>query len=125
MAFSSVVLPEPVPPEISTFRRALAAICRKRDSGSDRVPRRTMSSSPIERCGNLRIDRCGAVEGQRRQQDVDAAAVGEAGHRRSGSIRRRAGRPRRRCLGDVDHVLVVAEARRHLSSLPWRSTQTL
>ena len=80
-ALSSVVLPLPVPPEIRMLRRALDAGAQERRSISGViVPMSTQvvhRAAAVRRSGGWRRQR--AVEGQRRDDGVDAAAVGQAG----------------------------------------------
>ena len=56
MALSNMVLPEPVPPAISTFSRARAAMPSKRPTPEVMVPFSTISVSPSRWRENLRIE---------------------------------------------------------------------
>src|SRR5260370_38539055 len=55
-ALSSVVLPEPVPPEIKTLRRQREAIFSTVAIADDMLCWRAMMSSVIDRLANLRIE---------------------------------------------------------------------
>ena len=74
--FSSVVLPAPVPPETMTFSRQATAASRKSSIGCVSASRSTRSCAPSDRCGSGG-SRGRAVEGQRRDDGVDARAVGQ------------------------------------------------
>ena len=81
---SVVVLPEPVPPETKMFRRASTQARRKSNMSGVAVPNRTRSST-VNGDGRELPDRDHRPdERQRRDDRVDAGAVGEAGvdHRR-------------------------------------------
>ena len=124
-AFSSVVLPEPVPPLTSRLRRAATAVRSSSRSSASKVPRATSSSGsgPDAREAADRHRR--AVDRQRRDHDVHPRAVGEpaVGHRAElvdpapdrseDALDRRRGAPRSR--------VKPTSAR---SSRPRRSTQT-
>ena len=78
-AFNSVVLPEPVPPEIRILTRQRAAMSRNCAICSDKFLLPTIMSSVIFCLGNLRIEMVPPFKHQRRQHDIDAAAIGEPG----------------------------------------------
>ena len=59
MALSRVVLPEPVPPEMMTFSRAWAAICRIRATGRVIAPSSTSVAKSIRCLLNLRMEMYG------------------------------------------------------------------
>ena len=90
MALSSVVLPEPVPPETSTFRRAAAAmessLATPTRHGAVCDHRRQMQ--PL--VGKFADRDAGAIDRQWGQDGVDAAAVGKPriDHRARLSMRR-------------------------------------
>ena len=79
MMFSSVVLPELVPPEISTFRRALTQRSRKSAVSGVREPSLTRSSEVKPAVRELPDREQRAGQRQRRQHGVHAAAVRQAG----------------------------------------------
>ena len=56
IAFRVVVLPEPVPPEITMLSRQAAAIFKSRARASEMLPWRAMESSVIVFFANLRIE---------------------------------------------------------------------
>ena len=87
-----VVLPEPVPPETKMFRRASTHARRKSNMSAVAVPNRMRSSTVNGEAENFRMVMTGPDQRQRRDDGVDAGAVGQAGvdHRRS--TRRRGGR---------------------------------
>ena len=76
---SVVVLPEPVPPQISSVQRAATARPRKSSSGGVERPVREQvrGREPARAEAADREQR--AVERERRQHDVHARAVGQAG----------------------------------------------
>ena len=83
-AFSSVVLPEPVPPEMRMLSSARTQRSRKSTASALNVPLRIRSSSCSRFFANFRIVISAPGERERRDDDVDAAAVREArvDHRR-------------------------------------------
>ncbi len=112
MALSSVVLPEPVPPEMRTLRRAATIAFSTSATWAGTLPISISRSMLIGTLANLRIDSSGAVDRQRRDDRVDAAAVGQAGvdHRR-GFVDPPADR-RDDLLDDPEQVPLVLEAHR-------------
>src|SRR5258708_34260235 len=79
-ALSSVVLPEPVPPEIKTLRRQREAIFSTVAIADDMLCWRAMMSSVIDRLANLRIE----IEGP----SMARGGAGEVG--RAPTVERRA-----------------------------------
>ena len=78
-AFSSEVLPEPVPPATMTLRLRNTQISRKRRAASVMAPY-FMSCSTVRRSlGKRRMRDADAAARGRRQDGADAAAVGQAG----------------------------------------------
>ena len=122
-----VVLPEPVPPEMMTFSRQRAAISRIRATGRRHraeVDQLVEVDLPL---GELADREAGAVERQRREDDVDAAAVGAGGHRPCGLLSSIAAADGGGdALGDVGEVLRRrGSGRRSGTTLPRCSTKTL
>ena len=75
--FSSVVLPEPVPPEIRTLQRQRPITCEHaRAFGRDRAEADQVLELQLV-LAELTNGERGAVERQRRRDDVDAGAVGQ------------------------------------------------
>ena len=139
-ALSVVVLPEPVPPLMSTLQRARTALLRAgRAAAAAHVPLATRSSGPKPRGRKRRIVRTEPSSASGGDDDVDARAVGQprvaqrlglvdaAPERREDALDRvaqvgLAGEARRRrldapvaldphLLGAVDHDLVDARGR--------------
>ena len=92
-ALSMVVLPEPVPPEMMTFMRLAPAILSTVAIFSDIEPKPFIMSSVIGFSENLRIEMAVPRKRQRRDDDVDAAAVLEAGVAQRRGLVDRGGRP--------------------------------
>jgi hypothetical protein len=59
MTFSNVVLPEPVPPEITTLRRAFTTARNNSTNDSLSVPKRTKSAGVNASTAKRRIDNTG------------------------------------------------------------------
>ena len=78
-AFSSVVLPEPVPPQTSRLQRRRTARPSSSASGAVSVPLATSSSGVKPRRRKRRIVEHRPVERERRDHHVHARAVGQAG----------------------------------------------
>ena len=76
---SVVVLPEPVPPETKMLRRASTHARRKSNISAVAVPNRIRSSTVNGDAENFRIVMTGPDQRQRRDDRVDAGAVGQAG----------------------------------------------
>ncbi len=120
---SSVVLPEPVPPEMMMFSRALMAPSSSITiSGVKALV--VQQVFELERVGAEAANRdAGAVEGQRRNDRVHAGAVRQAGVDHRADFVDAAADLRHDAVDDLHQVLVVAELRRSVfSSLPRRST---
>ena len=95
-ALSSVVFPEPVPPEISMFSRACTQPASRSTISVVSAPFAISCSIVSLRAESAdREDR--SVERQRRNDRVDARAVGQDGRRPSATTRRRDGRRGSRC----------------------------
>ena len=110
IAFSKVVLPEPVPPEIRMLSRERAAICSKRaiaPTNSVGVP---SLSSVMALLWKLADRNRAAVEHERRQHDVDPAAVGEARIDHRARLVDAAADRGGDALSDADEMLGVAKA---------------
>ena len=102
---SVVVFPEPVPPQISSVQRARTARPRKSSSGGASVPAATSSRGVNPRGRKRRMVEHRPVERQRREHDVHARAVGQAGvAERLGLVRA----PAERREDALDHVAQVA-----------------
>ena len=104
-------MPEPVPPEIRMLARICAAILQKPRHRLRQVP---LPHHDIERdvlLGEF-ADRDGAaIQHDRRQHDVDAAAVGEPGVDQRARLVDAAADRRGDALRDIDDMLHVAEPR--------------
>ena len=87
-----VVLPEPVPPDTKMFRRASTQARRKSNMSAVAVPNRMRSSTVNGEAENFRIGDDRADQRQRRDDGVDAGAVGQAGVDHRATTRRRGGR---------------------------------
>ena len=74
-AFSSVVLPEPVPPLIRMLRRAATSSRSSAISSAGTEPRSISSSGPGRRFVKRRIEIVTPVDRQRRDDHVDPRAV--------------------------------------------------
>ena len=96
MTLSVVVLPEPVPPEMTMLRRPSTQALRKSRTAGEKVPKAIRSASLKRVLGELADREHRAVERDRRDDGVDAGAVGEPGVDQRAAPRRRGGRPARR-----------------------------
>ena len=107
--FSSVVLPEPVPPEMMMFSRAFIAPSISASISGVNALKRSRSSLVRGREPNIRIVTDRAVERQRGDDRVEPRAVGQPGvdHRRG--LVDPAADPRDDPVDDLEQVLVVAE----------------
>ena len=76
-AFSSVVLPDPVPPDTTTLRRCSTQIFKKSAMSWLIVPMSTSRSMSNRFFENFRIVRTGPTKRKRRNNGVDARAVRE------------------------------------------------
>ena len=76
---SIVVLPVPVPPLTRMLRRSITHARRNVAAARLMLPISTRSSIVSRWAGNLRIVRHGPLHGQRRNDGVDARAVGQPG----------------------------------------------
>ena len=110
--FSSVVLPAPVPPLISMFSRARTQCSRNSSIGrvSERMRHQVLGLQPLGRKAADREQR--AVDRQRRNDRVDARAVGQArvDHRRA--VVDAPADAADDAVDDPHQVLVVLERRR-------------
>ena len=125
-AFSSVVLPEPVPPEMRMLSRARAAIC-----STVRHRRRSARRSSIRRRGrslclaNLRIEMQGPSSASGGKMMLTRQPSGRRASHHRARFRRSGARPRRRCAGDARSRCASSRKRTSDSaSLPLRSTKT-
>ena len=108
-ALSIVVLPEPVPPEMMTFMRLAPAILSTVAIFSDIEPKPRIMSSVIGFSENLRIEMAVPRKRERRDDDVDAAAVLEAGVGERRGLVDAAADLVDDALGDLEQMLLVAE----------------
>ena len=91
--FSRVVLPEPVPPEMTMLQRQAPMTPRTRAPSGLMEANSTRFFIVSLSFLNFRIVRVAPSMRQRRRDDVDAAAVRQAGVADRASFRRRGGRP--------------------------------
>ena len=119
MAFISVVLPEPVPPEMMTFSRRCAAISSTRATGVVSAPNSISLAKSIALLAELADRDVRPVQRQRREHDVDARAVLQPRiHHRAGFVDAPADRGGD-ALADVGQMRRVAEPhvrQRHLAA---------
>ena len=106
---SSVVLPEPVPPETKMFRRAFTQASRNSTISGVAVPKRIRSSTVNGVAGELPDGEHRADQRERRDDRVDAGAVGQAGVDHRARLVDAAADGRDDALDDLHHVLVVLE----------------
>ena len=112
-ALSSVVLPEPVPPLTRTLRRARHRLLPAGRAGSGvRVPERDQLVGPGPGGAEAADRERRAVDRQRRDHDVDARAVGEAGVDHRAELVDPPAERREDPLDRVAQLLLVGEARR-------------
>ena len=110
MALSRVVLPEPVPPEMTTLRRDLTIASRTSPLGGNAADLDQLREVDRD-LGELADRQQRAVDRQRRHDGVDARTVGEAGiDERRGLVDAAADRADD-LLDDPDQMPVVLEAR--------------
>ena len=108
-ALSIVVLPEPVPPEMTTFMRDAPAILSTVAIFSDIEPKPLHHVERDRLFGELTNGDGGAAKRQRRDDDVDAAAVLEAGVGERRGLVDAAADLVHDALGDLEQMLLVAE----------------
>ena len=108
-ALSIVVLPEPVPPEMMMFMRLAPAIFSTVAIFSDIEPKPRIMSMVIGFSENLRIEMAVPRRRERRDDDVDAAAVLEAGVGQRRGLIDAAADLVDDALGDLEQMLLVAE----------------
>ena len=119
-ALSMVVLPEPVPPEIMTFIRQAPGDL---EAGRHLLRHRAEAAHHVERdrlFGEF-TNGDGGARRRRRDNDVDAAAVLEAGVGQRRGLVDAAADLVDDALGDLEQMLLVAELDLASSSLPLRS----
>ena len=112
---SIVVLPEPVPPETTMFRRAFTQASRNSTISGVAVPKRTRSSIVNGVAENFRMVMHRPDQRQRRDDGVHAGAIGQAGVDHRARLVDAAADRRDDALDDLHHVLVVLE--RHVGEL--------
>ena len=110
--FSSVVLPEPVPPEMMMFSRALIAPSSSITISGVKALKFSRSSSFSGLAPKRRMETHGAVQRQRRNDRVEARAVGQAGVDHRADFVDAAADLRDDAVDDLHQVVVVAERRR-------------
>ena len=110
--FSSVVLPEPVPPEMTMFSRALIAPSRSITISGVNALKFSRSSSFSGLAPKRRMETHGAVQRQRRNDRVETRAVGHAGVDHRAGLVHAAADLRDDPVDDLHQVVVVAERRR-------------
>ena len=118
---SVVVLPEPVPPEITMLRRPRTQALRKSRTGGENVPKADQVRVGERVRRELSDGQHRAVERHRRDHGVDPGAVGQAGvDQRAGLVDAPADAADD-LVDDAAQVRLVAEARRR----PGRSCRAL
>ncbi len=119
IAFSSVVLPDPVPPEMMMFSRARPAISSTRATCAVRSRLRPGGRNRCRRLANLRIEIYGPSSASGGEHDIDAGAVQQARIAPSGCFHRPGGRSTTRCAGRCcRHAPRRGTARPTASTLP-------
>ena len=108
-ALSIVVLPEPVPPEMMTFMRLAPAILSTVAIFSESEPKPLHHVDGDRLFGEFADRDGGAAQRERRDDDVDAAAVLEAGVGERRGLVDAAADLVDDPLGDLEQMLLVAE----------------
>ena len=106
---SSVVLPEPVPPEMMMFSRALIAPSSSITISGVKALKFSRSSSFSGLAPKRRMETHGAVQRQRRNDRIDTRAVGHAGIDHRAGFVDAAADLRDDAVDDLHQVVVVAE----------------